>query len=234
MKRTTPLSSKSGAPPLKAKLSRVSGGSRLSNGLRREEILTVARDLFFSHGFEAASMRDIARGINLTQAAIYYHFKSKEEILFALIDAFTVLLHDRMQRALHETGDPVEDLRRAVHTHIVLTRTHFREIKLVIEDKKLLGAGYTERVRQSELRIYQLYRTRIGELMALGSCRPLAPSVVVFNILAVINFIFQWYRPQGGLELEEIATQTVDLLCNGLLATAPKEAIKKRSRRIVN
>ena len=208
----------------------LTGGSRPPTNLRREEILSVARDLFFSRGFDAASMRDVARGINLTQAAIYYHFKSKEEILFALIDTFTVLLHDRVQRALNETGDPIEDLRRAVHAHILLTRTHFREIKLVIEDKKLLGPIYTERVRQSESRIYALYRTRVGELAAAGACRPLAASVVVFNILAVINFIFQWYRPEGELDLEDIANQTVELLCSGLLADAPSPAVRKVPR----
>ena len=172
-------------------------------------------------------MRDLASGIGLTQAAIYYHFKNKDEILFALVDAFTELLHDQLNRALHETGDPVQDLRRAVRTHILLTRTHFREIKLVVEDKKLLGATYTERVRQRELRIYALYRARIEELQAMGVCRQIAPSVVVFNTLAIINFIFQWYRPDGPLPLEDIADQTVELLTRGLLADAPPVAVGK-------
>ena len=205
-----------------------SSGSRPPTSERREEILLVARDLFFTRGFEAGSMRDLAGGIGLTQAAIYYHFKNKDEILFALVDAFTEFLHDQLSRALHETGDPVEDLRRAVRAHILLTRTHFREIKLVVEDKKLLGAAYTERVRQREMRIYSLYRARIEELKAAGMCRPIASSVIVFNTLAIINFIFQWYRPDGPLQLEDVADQTVELLTRGLLADAPPAAVRKK------
>ena len=193
---------------------------------RRDEILVVARDLFFTHGFASASMRDIAAGIGLTQAAIYYHFTGKDEILFALVDAFTQSLHGILLRALHASGDPVEDLRRAVRAHILLSRTHFREIKLVTEDKKLLGPAYTERVRQRELSIYALYRERVAELNAAGLCRPLAPSVVVFNMLAMINFIFQWYRPDGQLQLEDIADQTVSLLTRGLLADPPAVATR--------
>lgn len=227
MAQLSSTSSKAAEPPDGGVPSAALSGSVPPTSLRREEILTVARDLFFSRGFDAASMRDVARGINLTQAAIYYYFTSKDEILFALIDAFTVLLHDHLQRTLHETGDPLEDLRRAVRAHILLTRTHFREIKLVIEDKKLLGAVHSERVRQSESRIYALYRIRVEELMTAGICRPLAPAVVVFHILAVINFIFQWYRPQGALQLEDIADQTVELLCCGLLADAPSAGVKK-------
>lgn len=188
----------------------------------------VARDLFYLRGFDAASMRDVAKGIHLTQAAIYYHFTSKDEILFSLIDAFTGQLHDLLQQTLHETGDPIEDLRRTVRAHILLTRTHFREIKLAIEDKKLLGSPYAERVRLNESRIYALYRTRIEELVAAGICRDLNPSVVAFHTLAVINFIFQWYRPQGTLQLEDITEQTVELLYRGLLAEAPSAARQRK------
>lgn len=173
-------------------------------------------------------MRDLAAGIGLTQAAIYYHFKNKDEILFALVDAFTQLLHDRLERALHETGDPVEDLRRAVRAHILLSRTHFRETKLVVEDKKLLGATYAELVREREMRIYSLYRERIEELKAAGLCRSFATPVMVFNTLAIINFIFQWYRPDGPLQLEDIADQTVELLTHGLLADAPPAAARRK------
>lgn len=195
---------------------------------RREEILAVARDLFFTRGFATASMRDLAAGIGLTQAAIYYYFKSKDEILFALVDAFTELLHEELQRALQEADDPVAGLRRAVRTHILLTRTHYREIKLVTEDRRLLGPAYTERVRQRELSIYALYRTRVTELTAVGLCRPLEPAVVVFNMLGLINFIFRWYRPDGLLALEEIADQTAELLTKGMLADAPPAATRRK------
>jgi AcrR family transcriptional regulator len=50
----------------------------------RERILDVALDLFNQRGYEGTSLREIAERLGVTKAALYYHFKSKEEILLAL------------------------------------------------------------------------------------------------------------------------------------------------------
>jgi AcrR family transcriptional regulator len=209
--------------PLSISTADVAGG-----GNRREEILGVACDLFFSKGFGAASMRDIADQIGFTQAAIYYHFRSKDEILFAIIDDFTLKLHQLLSRVMHETRDPVRDLENTIREHILVTRTHYREIKLVIEDKKLLAEAFAERARRQELMIYDLYRSRVAELAASGLCKPVDPAVATFTILAAINFIYQWYRSSGALSLDEIAQQTVRMLTGGLIVEAPVRDGRKR------
>jgi AcrR family transcriptional regulator len=173
-------------------------------------------------------MRDIADQIGFTQAAIYYHFRSKDEILFAIIDDFTLKLHQLLSRVMHETRDPVRDLENTIREHILVTRTHYREIKLVIEDKKLLAEAFAERARRQELMIYDLYRSRVAELAASGLCKPVDPAVATFTILAAINFIYQWYRSSGALSLDEIAQQTVRMLTGGLIVEAPVRAGRKR------
>jgi AcrR family transcriptional regulator len=50
----------------------------------RERILDVALELFNEQGYEGTSLREIAERLGVTKAALYYHFKSKEEILLAL------------------------------------------------------------------------------------------------------------------------------------------------------
>lgn len=184
---------------------------------RREEILAVARELFFSQGFESASMRDVAKVIGFTQAAIYYHFASKDEILFALIDDFTDQLLALLRRLICESGDPGRDLEATVRAHILATRTHYREIKLVLEDKKLLAKPLGDRVRAREIEIYELYRSRIAELMANRPNTHITPAIATFTTLAAINFVYQWYRPNGPLELEAVADQTVQVLMRGMV-----------------
>ena len=52
----------------------------------RERILDVAMDRFTEQGYEATSLREIAEALGFTKAALYYHFRSKEEILRALME----------------------------------------------------------------------------------------------------------------------------------------------------
>src|SRR3954451_14214240 len=63
-------------------------------GDTRERILDVALELFTEQGYDKTSLRQIAEPLGFTQAAIYYHFAAKEDILVAL--------HMR----LHELGRP--------------------------------------------------------------------------------------------------------------------------------
>ena len=51
----------------------------------RDQILQVALDLFTKQGYDKTSLREIAERLEVTKAALYYHFASKEELLSALV-----------------------------------------------------------------------------------------------------------------------------------------------------
>jgi AcrR family transcriptional regulator len=75
----------------------------------RERILDVALELFNDQGYEATSLREIAERLGVTKAALYYHFKSKADILLAL----HLRLHELGAGVLDEL-DSLSDEREAV------------------------------------------------------------------------------------------------------------------------
>jgi AcrR family transcriptional regulator len=66
----------------------------------RERILDVALDLFVEEGYEATSLRQIAEVMGFTKAALYYHFRSKDDLLLAL----HLRLHEFGERSLRQLG----------------------------------------------------------------------------------------------------------------------------------
>jgi AcrR family transcriptional regulator len=54
----------------------------------RQRIQRVALELFAEHGYEATSLREIAERLDVTKAALYYHFKSKEDIVQSLVEDY--------------------------------------------------------------------------------------------------------------------------------------------------
>ena len=60
----------------------------MSRGNTRQRILDVALELFAEHGYEKTSLREIAEHLDVTKAALYYHFKTKEDILIGIFDDF--------------------------------------------------------------------------------------------------------------------------------------------------
>jgi AcrR family transcriptional regulator len=59
-------------------------GRHPDDGDTRERILDIALDLFIEQGYDKTSLRQIAEPLGFTQAAIYYHFAAKQDILIAL------------------------------------------------------------------------------------------------------------------------------------------------------
>ncbi|MFI5929549.1 TetR/AcrR family transcriptional regulator [Micromonospora sp. NPDC051543] len=59
---------------------------RESTGGTRERIKAVALELFTEQGYEKTSLREIAERLNVTKAALYYHFKSKDDIVASFVE----------------------------------------------------------------------------------------------------------------------------------------------------
>jgi AcrR family transcriptional regulator len=65
------------------------GTKQQRRGNTRQRILDVALELFAEQGYEKTSLREIAEHLDVTKAALYYHFKTKEEILVSLFEGLT-------------------------------------------------------------------------------------------------------------------------------------------------
>ncbi|MCO6005631.1 TetR/AcrR family transcriptional regulator [Actinoallomurus purpureus] len=63
-------------------------------GDTRARIQAVALELFAEQGYEKTSLREIAERLNVTKAALYYHFKTKEDIIVSLFDDALARLDD--------------------------------------------------------------------------------------------------------------------------------------------
>jgi AcrR family transcriptional regulator len=58
----------------------------MSRGNTRQRIQEVALELFAARGYEKTSLREIAEHLGVTKAALYYHFKTKEDIVISLFE----------------------------------------------------------------------------------------------------------------------------------------------------
>ena len=96
----------------------------------REKILAAARDLFLKEGFEAVSMRRIAKAIEYTPAAIYSHFADKQDLLMALGDSDFRLLRESM-REVDGIKDPVERLRASGKAYLRFAFGHPHHYRLM-------------------------------------------------------------------------------------------------------
>lgn len=85
----------------------------------KDEIVKTADRMFYEQGFENTSFADIAKAVGISRGNFYYHFKTKDDILDAVI---AVRLHDRQAMLSQwemEAGDPIGNLRKFIDILIV-------------------------------------------------------------------------------------------------------------------
>jgi AcrR family transcriptional regulator len=70
-----------------------------SSGETRQRILDIATELFRDRGYAGTSIRDIAEGLGMTKAALYYHFACKDDVLSALVAPTAVAIEEFLDRA---------------------------------------------------------------------------------------------------------------------------------------
>src|SRR2546423_257029 len=83
----------------------------------REQIRRLALELFAERGYDATSLREIAERLGITKAAVYYHFKTKEEILASLVDDYLIEVDELVSWAQHQpaTAATREQVLRRYH-----------------------------------------------------------------------------------------------------------------------
>ncbi|MER6977417.1 TetR/AcrR family transcriptional regulator [Streptomyces carpinensis] len=73
------------------------GTKQRRRGNTRQRIQDVALELFAEQGYEKTSLREIAERLDVTKAALYYHFKTKEEIIVSLFEDLTQPIQDLIE-----------------------------------------------------------------------------------------------------------------------------------------
>jgi AcrR family transcriptional regulator len=79
---------------------------------RKQEIVDTARILFTKNGFDKTQMSDISHSMNAAQGLVYHYFKSKTDILYAVIDELAAEQSEMMKQVLLKSdGSALEGLR---------------------------------------------------------------------------------------------------------------------------
>ncbi|OZI10987.1 TetR family transcriptional regulator [Bacillaceae bacterium SAS-127] len=76
---------------------------------RRNEILDAADELFAQKGFDGTSTNDILEKVGIARGTLYHHFKSKEDIMDALIERYSIRLLETAQAIAADKNIPVVD-----------------------------------------------------------------------------------------------------------------------------
>jgi AcrR family transcriptional regulator len=175
---------------------------------RRDALLDAAAKRFAGHGYEGASMRDIAGDVGMLAGSMYYHFPSKEELLFAVHKAGVSRFEAAVAGALEGKTGPWERLEAAAVAHLQTLLSGGDYTQVVI--RELPRDNEELRARLIALRDdYEAqFRALIDELpLAKGTDR----SMLRLLLMGGLNWSQSWYGA-GRKSPAQIAASFLKLL----------------------
>ena len=184
----------------------------------RHEILRAAAQLFRERGYDAASMNDLAATLNLSKGALYHHFQSKDEILFHIMEHAMEITEEQVKKPVLALTDPEDRLRTCIRLHIhVVLQTRDREITVMLHENHPLPEEFRRRINARKKEYVHFVEGLIADAQrARAGKSHVNPKVGAFALLGMINWIYQWHRPDGAITEAELVDQFTEIVCTGI------------------
>lgn len=189
---------------------------------RRSDILTAARAVFVERGFLSARVEDVARRARLSKGAVYFHFKSKREIL----DALVAEEHAETQRIISTAA---ADPRPAAVKIVAIGKKYLDYIAGLKSPPRFFllmneMATRDERLREEVTRIHERFVAQtaalIAEAIAEGSFRDVDPVAAALLLKAIVDGLAGQAAIGLRPDAQRLAGEAVGVLLHGL-ARAP-------------
>jgi TetR/AcrR family transcriptional regulator, cholesterol catabolism regulator len=183
---------------------------------RKREILAASQNVLKEKGYAATSVRDIAKALSMEPASLYSHFKSKEDIL--KITCFDMA--DKLEIGIADVNDiyfnAEEKLRTAINLHVKVLTQNLNSAMIFIRDwRNLTGKSLDQFILKRnayEAGFREIVQTGINE----GIFNETDKKFAALTILSSVNWIVEWYKEDGSLSSEQIATKLSDFILSGL------------------
>jgi TetR/AcrR family transcriptional regulator, cholesterol catabolism regulator len=184
----------------------------------RQEILRTAARLFQQRGYDATSMNDVAAALKLSKGGLYHHFQSKDEILFEIMTHAMEITEERVLAPVRGIADPEERLRTLIRLHVELVLSpRDREITVMLHENHPLPPSLRRRINARKKDYVHYVESLIAEVQKTRrSSGKVSARAAAFAVLGMINWIYQWYKPEGDLQAHDLVPQFTSLVFGGI------------------
>jgi AcrR family transcriptional regulator len=175
-------------------------------GDRREQILRAAQKLFADQGFRETNLGDVATQLGFRRQAVYHYFRSKEEMLYELIDRAGQAVAVSAQSILEAGLPPAEMLAEVVRNHVRQLLTNADIFRIQFTELSKLTGDRADALRRDIL----AYVRRIASVIEVGqkdgTFADVPPMTQALLIIGMCNGTTEWYGgTRSRLSIDEIA-----------------------------
>jgi AcrR family transcriptional regulator len=189
-----------------------------------DEIVRAAAAAFGEVGYRTATLEAIAERAGLSKVTLYRYVSSKEDLLSLVFERTIASFRQGLRQIVDEPRPADETLRRVIRYQVALLTGHLPFLRVFFSEEAGLPAATAARAARAKREYDRTIERVVRDGITAGVFRDLPPTMVVFGLLGMCNWLHTWYRPDGPLTPEQIADVFVSVLERGYLTAATGSA----------
>lgn len=186
------------------------------NSTKKETIREEAARLFYSRGFNAASMRDLAERVGVEAASLYNHIHSKAQILkdicMKVAEEFNANI-EQVERSQQPAIQKVEELLRF---HIRKMIYSHEDVSVSDREWKHLSEPFLSEYRELRRSYRKRFAALIEQGVERGEINSINASTAVLIILHAVSGVESWHRSTQKIDADALEGNMVTILVDGL------------------
>ncbi len=185
--------------------------------LQKDRMLRAAARCFNEKGYSGTSLKDVSAHLGLTDAALYYYVKNKEELVYLCYLRRGDVGREAMDRAIADGLDGLDTVRRYIRYHVDAMTGEYGPTAIMSEIPSLKPAH-----REQVLDISRRHSARFEALLERGiedgSIRPCDVRMTGNAIMGALNWVPKWFRGDAEVAAQVVA-EFPGILSAGLAAS---------------
>jgi AcrR family transcriptional regulator len=164
---------------------------RLSGPVRRAQVIEAAAALFSRRGFSGTTTREIARSVGVSEATLFKHFATKEELYAAIIEAKALTQRERILGVIGPLAEARDDaaLLRTLATELIARTQSDPTLMRLLFFSALEGHALADLFFRQRVQTLDVFLGRyIADRIAAGAFRPADPLQTAWNFIGMVTF----------------------------------------------
>ncbi len=183
---------------------------------RKEQIWRVAVRLFRERGFPGTSVRDIAEAVGIQGGSLYAHVSSKDDLLWDIVNHSADRFFEKLTPIMEQDQDVMPRFRQAIIAHVDVITSDLDAAAVYSTEWRHLSPERREAFAARRDEYEAMFRNVIREGMEQRLIATSDEGFATLFVLSALNWVYQWFKPDGRLTAEELGKLMAEYIFDGL------------------
>lgn len=186
--------------------------SELDPNSRRMALILAAAGLFRDQGYERTTVRDLGNAVGLQSGSLFYHFRSKEEILVAVMALGITRTTEQLQSALAEAHSLRDKLAALFRVHLnSLLGENQAALEVMLYEWRSVSEAERPGLVMLRDRYEALWQAVLDQAAEAGLVNR-DTRLLRRTLLGSLHWTVQWFRQDGDMDIDQLAAHMLALV----------------------